>query len=1146
MFCFLTVLVCGGHQRPAVLFAGFNNRCDHVFAKRLLADGFEVNSRDQGLEKAPLEWAEVQPYNVLVIAGLGHAKADGSVGTNDLESIEVIRRFVNEGGGALIVPSWIQMDSLIEPQRELLGPWGVEPGFEEMVFDRGAKVGATPWPVDFSYARVTTPSPLTEDVEGIWIPVESRVGMQAHVVPFSVGPNWSIDLVGLPSTYSVTVPGDQRWPKDPNGPGVFQSSVPLVASRELYRGRVVVCGLRAQDWLWGRYAASTLEGASLDRGIYGMASGGYRLISNSLHWLSEPSLKSGGLGGAKTLPKQLENPFVPRPAGLNDWVKLERYGFPEIERNWPGVIGAQSAFSGGEGSVENWVKEAKGMGLKYLVFLEDFEELTGEEFRTLSGQCSAYTDEDFVAIPGFRIKDEAGNFYFYASPNLRYPPAELLSGDGRRFVSFDAQLDPGNPRGVPGQLNQTTLKYAYQICGFQLMAGNYLFDRDGAPHSDWFANYQAVGVMTREGGKELEDATSSYLKMVDSGQAPIPVVVDLIDHPEKLKLTPWRTVVRSAVDGAEGNPVSKYFGEWHFYPENPARVFVTEGPGIERWASMGRSDYEGPNDGNFVWENLRWKVGGKVSSAVGLREVAVYDGDEIFRRFAPEGAKEYSFTLDLNHDCQRNLTVHVTDLYGRRALSSELWNRNHRLQEIMCADRNNQLSYGYTIRKSDGTALLLGGNGALSTPNKRISDRVIRPSGVFKNDPYLGAAAFDGVTGNDPEISTVVTLFREGKSPLKAPRVGESQRLLHSGDVNIGESLSRYRFADGIPEHNVWHTLWKTEESEDLVMRQRNHLFQVDPDNPLSVTLVELEIESRKAIPEASRLELIGLKVNSAKRLVVQSSNGTVMDSLLPGLGGESQFAMGPGSYVAALDSPQGGCLIVPLDDQLEARWKSVEGGFFNISSVEKGLFGKAGERRRYSFLFVGVPRSTTYTGHLGVGSRKVAEEFLEDFGLGGRSPRYEVVARLGKVLDQSFPLRIDGGKSDGFSGMLKGEANSALPVMISGLNDHWSVMLLDRGEKKARPLGVFESTAWATMVMDGDRDLFIGHPVVCDRREMVIQLTQSSEKEWALEIHNPTRHRAEIKLGVNPGFNLLNQNSLPSEPVTIEAGASMVLKVTS
>ena len=97
---------------------------------------------------------------------------------------------------------------------------------------------------------------------------------------------------------------------------------------------------------------------------------------------------------------------------------------------------------------------------------------------------------------------------------------------------------------------------------------------------------------------------------------------------------------RAAALGPKGgDKIAAYWNDWHFYPDNPTHIYITSGPEIVRWSCAGPGDYGGENRGDFVWQNLRWKVRGEVKSAVGLTEVAVYDGPELFRRFLPKGAR---------------------------------------------------------------------------------------------------------------------------------------------------------------------------------------------------------------------------------------------------------------------------------------------------------------------------------------------------------------------------------------------------------------------------------------------------------------------------------------------------------------------------
>jgi hypothetical protein len=469
-----------------------------------------------------------------------------------------------------------------------------------MVFDREQPVRATSWKLDFAYTSEVRPSPVTTNVSGLWIHVGSCAGMEDHVVPFQADRSWEVVVTGPASSYTITVPTTYAGPTPQMTSGRFASRVPLVATRAVGKGRMVVCAINPA-WLWGGWAGLTLEGVTLNRGLRGKPSNGYELVLNSLRWLAATP---GNLGGAKTQPGQLVSPFVTRFVGPQDWSQLDRAPFPRIEKTWPGVIGARTALSGSKGTVEEWVAKAKSLGLGYLVFLEDFAELNEKEFDQIKAECARLTTAEFAALPGFRMQDEVGNHYFYAGPSLLYPPKQFLSDDGKVFVGYDTEISPKDPRAAKGQVNMTTLLYTYQFGGFKLLAGNYLFQRDASPVANWFSHFTAVGVITRQGGQVVEDATQEYLQIADAGQGPLPVVVDLLDEPAQLAQTPWRTVLRmnagdQAVAGRlDGlNPVATYFTQWNFYPDNPTRIYATDGPQIDYWSFVGGRDYEGANRG---------------------------------------------------------------------------------------------------------------------------------------------------------------------------------------------------------------------------------------------------------------------------------------------------------------------------------------------------------------------------------------------------------------------------------------------------------------------------------------------------------------------------------------------------------------------
>jgi hypothetical protein len=1124
---------------PSVLFL---QGCGPDVAQRLAASGFSLGHFGRDLDNDPVPFDAVRPYNVVVTFGLGRANADLSLPAWNQQTQASLRRFLEAGGGVLIVPSFGQMQTEAPPQEAFLKPLGLTPLFAEQPVDPGTEVVGTAWQIPFAHTTNITAHPATEGVKSLWWPSpHHRIGAQNHANACKVDDNWTVLVRG--SRTSLTHAGAVQA-DSPSDPGSYAADVPLVAARQVGRGRLVYLGI-TPEYLFGANAVTTLEGICLDRGLNGQASDGYKLVAGLLKWLAEPSAGSAELGGAKSDAGMLRDPRRTQFGQPYRWP--EKVTFPAVETAYPGLIGARTTHSSGKATVAQWLAAAKAAGLAFVVFLEDFAKLSEDGFKQLKAECAAATSPACAAIPGFVIDDEVGNHYFYFGTTFPYPPKHFLSNDGHVLVSRDAELNNKAPL-IPGALAMTTLDYAYSLSSFRLTAGNYLFGRSAAPCFPWFSNWDAFGLITQLNGQLAEDATEGYLKEVAFGDGPLPLALELLDDPAGLALSKWRTVLRmaggnQAVEGGSlhaDTKIADYFNTWHFYPDNPVKAYVTSGPQIESWCYTGPRDYEGNTPGDFVWPNYRWVLHGRVTSEVGLKEVSVYDGTRLVRRWQPGGAKEFECRLDLAHDRQHNLVLIAGDTAGGRAISGEQWDRNHRLEEFMCSDRNNQLSYGWLTRR-DGTGLMLGGNQTLATPNKRLAPG-ISPSGTFKNDALLGAPAFDGAAGGEPQVWEAVIANVAGKEVF-GPNVSESARLFHTGDVHIGEDRRAWKFSDNIGVHNVWHTLWRTEPATDFEVRRRNHFFQVDPDSPLAVFLWQIDVKLLRDLPNDGFLTAI-LGCGDSKLWAVRSADGQVLsggyeDQPLSNGRGLS-LPVGPHGYVAMLNSPLGGMAVYPLTEGLVATMGLPRRDSARLTLDRAHSPQTKGQSARVELLLVGIPRATAWTRDLPAGTTEVAERFYRQFGLSDGPAGYQVTPRAGKVVGQRYLLDLDGAADQGFDGRLDGKLVSSLPLRVAGLHDNWSAVLYDRGRKQARPVGVFEGRAWATVVLAGGLDVFVGHPVTADDPRLAIQATQSGENRWTIEVHNPTADAITAKIAPNHWFDPLVGKGLAAESVTVAAGASV------
>lgn len=106
-------------------------------------------------------------------------------------------------------------------------------------------------------------------------------------------------------------------------------------------------------------------------------------------------------------------------------------------------------------------------------------------------------------------------------------------------------------------------------------------------------------------------------------------------------------------------------------------------------------------------------------------------------------------------------------------------------------------------------------------------------------------------------------------------------------------------------------------------------------------------------------------------------------------------------------------------------------------------------------------------------------------------------------MVDQQYVLTLAAAPEGCFRGRVHGLA--ALPgnlgCAVRGMNDRWTAWFQRQGKDiKTRTLPVEESTTYAVLRDDEGQPLFIGHPIVADRPELVLNIARSEDgKRWLL-----------------------------------------------
>jgi hypothetical protein len=174
----------------------------------------------------------------------------------------------------------------------------------------------------------------------------------------------------------------------------------------------------------------------------------------------------------------------------------------------------------------------------------------------------------------------------------------------------------------------------------------------------------------------------------------------------------------------------------------------------------------------------------------------------------------------------------------------------------------------------------------------------------------------------------------------------------------------------------------------------------------------------------------------------------------------------------------------------------------------------KAGTQFQAKLLLVGINR-------LVADPARAAAGVLSSYGLAG-APTYQVQSEQGEVLDQQYLLSLRAGKERCFRGSLSGLADlpGNLGAQLAGLRDNWSAILqVQDGSGKTRIIPVEGGIGYAVLrAEDEGKRVFIGHPFVADRDEVVINLARSRDwKTWQVEIHNPTDKAMTVHVSANP-----------------------------
>jgi hypothetical protein len=687
---------------PSILFCAPDSTpiaggwVDLTYLAELRESGFEVDFTE-GLRE--VTWDRIRRFNVLVLAttpdGFAVERGERSSPERIRAFVELIERYLGEGGGVLLMPR--EGHSLKQLLADLTDPWGARLPVERIVEDdpdRRAAMTRMP-DVPVAYTDRILPSPIGEGVRGIWYPTRRIVHGQM-TGPLALDESWQVAVRA--SATSRTEPIDlSKQVNPPPLPEPFQrldgvTSPPLVALRERKRGRIALIS----QWNQFSFGAGTkwlYDREILSKGFRDRPSDFGRLLENIFRWLAEPSLQERALGGFRTPAERLVPPNQrPGARASFDASRRREARSPDPTASWTvrrGLFGARTAYSSGTATVEEFAAAARAAGLAFLVFLEDFDQLSHDEFRALRRDCRAHSDASLELIPGFEIVSNIGNRVFHFGPDAEWPPPEVRTGPDRTLLDLQEEDAAGGFTGRMTPYHRWVLKFygAWKRGG---NVGYYDFADSGGGMKPWsLRNYSLLGLRTYRNGELVEDVTPEYLITAQSTIPPGPVSVNEVRSPEELRREITRghalTYALAPAVGGISRSSLRWATQYHSLP-----IFVSDGPEILAWPRTVRVMTFGGEDFTSLWTAMPSLL--HVRSRAGLKEIRLYDGARLFRRFRPGGAREFRETLVLDATVQRNLVPVVEDVDGGRAVgfARRSWKTGTGI--VFCSDHINDCS----------------------------------------------------------------------------------------------------------------------------------------------------------------------------------------------------------------------------------------------------------------------------------------------------------------------------------------------------------------------------------------------------------------------------------------------------------------------
>jgi len=1085
---------------------------DLQWLKDLHGAGFEPDYLDHHQD---FSWARISQYNVLIIYGCPAAAANAgfqfpATGPRLAEYNSLIEDFLAAGGGVFMMVHTDNGDSRV---RTLTEPWGARLPIEWYVESDGSKIEPLPRMRGGSHESLVlvdqvAASPISTGGERLWLPYGRRWNASWNG-PIAVDTNWQVVVKG--SATSSTDPGVQEphplpLPPDPliRPGGVLEPD--LLAIREYGNGRIVFC-TQGPMWSVGQGTHWLYDRHCLSAGFNSIPSDFEALIFNALDWLAAPSITSGNVGGydadiARFDPPNL-SPSVFAQFNPHVWQNSE------LDMSQPsgggtlyrGLIGAQTALTGGSGTVLDYANAARSAGLDFVVFMEQFDMLTFGELTALGTDCTANSDGTLLLLPGYTIDSNIGNHLFFTGHSLPWPTPLTLTGPGNTLLNIQYQ----DSQGVYG-VNSAVLNWilAHGRYNPGQMIGYYNFDDPRAMQIPDLKGCSANAVRFYDQGTLVEDRTQDFIDSAEGTLTQLPVAVNVVRSPQELT---QEAQSGNALTYAHGNSLTTLVADalrWNSQYD-ALNVYASDGPVIEKWTQAFRAVTYGAEP--FVVNSDLMPADLHVTAAAGLQEIRVLNGNRLVRRFLPGGATSFRQILQLPGLVQQNLVLEVEDLQGGKTVGYPLrcWKEGS-FGIAYCGDHVNDCGRQYLAR----------GIGIFQT--HRYPDF---NGGLTWDGGPKGLRPIIHFDQNHPRVRS--NLGEEGEKRHNIPilEFNDDQAIvLRSPVPEVYDPM--------IPHVNAWHTYGPKDPATQLTAVRRYTEFNQPLTGVAGTGWAAIGDRSGAAVAnfECDLTFLQNLTINEMRLLRTQWYSPRTATLVIGRNTPVERPISGTGAIVERVDtgewfgfySPESynNALFVNRGEPVEVRVNFDPSGTFYVW-VTADLAGQAvatDEMHHYELFSVnepldaesGIPRFERILGYL---AQPEGMQVLQ----GARLPGDEFIDVQADAVNHQVELQVPAPTN---------AIGITIPVRVHGLNQNWSAGMYQikghstgyytDGEDEYTSLGFdFDSRVYAALFPDQVplTHVVIGHPIVCDDPGLMLEVIPRADAlgnyTWHVAANNPT-----------------------------------------